>query len=238
MRAAIVVACWLIVAPTCARAGEVVSPRIRATQPLVAIFGLHAAYERPSAASRIVKVITSTRPITAARTTLPVLARVVDRQGHAWLRVRLPGRSLTGQVPPPTAWIRTLRTMRPTTPWHIVVERSLRRVTVYRAGHVVRVYGAIVGKPSTPTPRGEYFVEENVRLSHGQVGAPFALATSARSAVFQEFDGGPGQIALHGLGGVGGRLGSAVSHGCVRLGDRAISWLAARITPGVPITIR
>jgi hypothetical protein len=29
-------------------------------------------------------------------------------------------------------------------------------------------------------------------------GGPFALALSARSDVFQEFDGGPGQIAIDG----------------------------------------
>jgi hypothetical protein len=72
-------------------------------------------------------------------------------------------------------------------------------VTVFSNGHQVRRYQAIVGKTSTPTPTGEFFVEENVRLPGGRPGAPFALATSARSKVFQEFEGGPGQIALHGL---------------------------------------
>jgi len=39
------------------------------------------------------------------------------------------------------------------------------------------------------------------------VRAPFAL--SARSDVLHEFDGGSGQIALHGLDHVGGVLGTA-----------------------------
>jgi lipoprotein-anchoring transpeptidase ErfK/SrfK len=55
--------------------------------------------------------------------------------------------------------------------------------------------------------------------------------------VLQEFDGGPGQIALHGLENVGGVPGTAVSHGCVRLDDLAIRWLVARVGPGVPVTI-
>lgn len=71
----------------------------------------------------------------------------------------------------------------------------------------------------------------------GSAGGPYALATSARSNVLQEFDGGPGQIGIHGLQNLGGRPGTAVSHGCVRLTDRAITWLAARIGPGVPVTI-
>jgi lipoprotein-anchoring transpeptidase ErfK/SrfK len=69
------------------------------------------------------------------------------------------------------------------------------------------------------------------------VGAPYALALSARSKVLQEFEGGPGQIAMHGLANVGGTLGSAVSHGCVRLNSAAMSWLAAHVGAGTPVTI-
>jgi len=68
-------------------------------------------------------------------------------------------------------------------------------------------------------------------------GGPFALALSARSNVLSQFAGGPGQIAIHGRELLGGTLGRAQSHGCVRLASSAISWLAARIGPGVPVTI-
>ncbi len=71
----------------------------------------------------------------------------------------------------------------------------------------------------------------------GSAGAPFALALSARSNVLQEFEGGPGQIAIHGVGNLGGTSGTAVSHGCVRLADRSIRWLAARLAPGVTVAI-
>ena len=118
-----------------------------------------------------------------------------------------------------TGWIKQQATRSVVTRWHLVVDRSARRVTVYRNGHVVRTFSAVVGKPSTPTPRGEFFVEEDVALRPGDVGAPYALALSARSNVFQEFEGGPGQIALHGLANVGGVLGTAASHGCIRLDD-------------------
>ena len=90
---------------------------------------------------------------------------------------------------------------------------------------------------ATPTPHGQFFVEEAIRLRATDVGAPFALALSARSEVLQEFAGGPGQIALHGLENIGGVLGSAVSHGCVRLGNDVMRWLVLRIGPGVPVTI-
>jgi lipoprotein-anchoring transpeptidase ErfK/SrfK len=74
-------------------------------------------------------------------------------------------------------------------------------------------------------------------LRAADVGAPYALALSARSNVLQEFDGGPGQIGLHGLSNVGGVLGSAASHGCVRLDNATMRWLVFRVGPGVPVTI-
>lgn len=123
------------------------------------------------------------------------------------------------------------------TAWHLVVDISGRTVTVYHAGRVARVIKAVVGKAATPTPTGTYFVEESIALGRSAVGAPFALALSARSSVLQEFDGGPGQIAIHGLGNVGGIPGTAASHGCIRLDDATMRWLAGRISPGVPVTI-
>jgi lipoprotein-anchoring transpeptidase ErfK/SrfK len=230
-------AAWIVVLAVSASQASAARPPIARSQQLVVVFANHVVRERPSQTSPIVAVLRSTRPITHERTTLPVLARRTGPDGRTWSRVRLPGHTLTSKRQPRTGWIRTTRTLRSSTPWHIVVDLRARRVIVYRAGRLARSFPAIVGKPATPTPRGQFFVEENVRLSRAQPGAPFALATSARSAVLQEFDGGPGQIALHGLAGVGGRLGTAVSHGCVRLGDRAITWLAGRIGPGVPITI-
>jgi lipoprotein-anchoring transpeptidase ErfK/SrfK len=101
----------------------------------------------------------------------------------------------------------------------------------------VRSFAAIVGKPSTPTPHGRFFVEESIRMPPGSAGGPFALALSARSDVLQEFEGGPGQIALHGVAQLGGTPGTAVSHGCVRLEGPDIRWMAAHIAPGVPVTI-
>jgi lipoprotein-anchoring transpeptidase ErfK/SrfK len=134
-------------------------------------------------------------------------------------------------------WIRARKTRRTSTGWHILIRLSTRRVTVYRYGRVERRFRAIVGKPSTPTPRGRFFIEEALALSSQAAGGPYALATSARSSVFQEFDGGPGQIGVHGTNNLSGALGTAASHGCIRLGTSAITWLAHRVGSGVPLTI-
>lgn len=76
-----------------------------------------------------------------------------------------------------------------------------------------------------------------MRLPTADPGAPFAFALSARSNVLQEFEGGPGQVAVHGRRHLGGQLGTAASHGCIRVTDRALAWLSDRIGRGVPVTI-
>jgi lipoprotein-anchoring transpeptidase ErfK/SrfK len=108
---------------------------------------------------------------------------------------------------------------------------------VYRYGRLVRSLGAIVGKPGTPTPHGHFFVEESIRMRPGAAGGPFALALSARSNVLQQFEGGPGQIAIHGIANLGGTLGTAASHGCVRVSNRSVTWLITRIPAGAPVAI-
>lgn len=207
--------------------------QVPTTQRLVVLLHDRVAHTGPSRHSGRIEPVAARRPLTRVRTVLPVLGQATARNGAPWLRVRLPGRP-NGHG----GWISANRTKRSSTDWHIVAKRSTRRVAVYRGGRVRRVFRAVVGRPSTPTPRGTFFVEEAVALSPHDAGGPFALATSARSNVFQEFSGGPGQVGIHGTDNLPGTLGTAVSHGCIRLGTRAITWLARRIGAGVPLTIR
>jgi lipoprotein-anchoring transpeptidase ErfK/SrfK len=208
------------------------SAPIGATEPLVVLLHDHIARTAPDTHAHRIESVRARRPLTRVRTVLPVLGGAHGDDGATWVHVRLPGRP-SGH----TGWVPAAQTRRASTEWHLAVSLSARRVTVYRGGHAVHRFRAIVGKPSTPTPRGEFFVEEAVALSRGAAGGPFALATSARSSVLPEFDGGPGQIALHGTANLAGRLGTAVSHGCVRLSAAAITWLARRIGAGTPLTI-
>jgi lipoprotein-anchoring transpeptidase ErfK/SrfK len=213
-----------------AAAAPAPAPRTPTSQALVVLRGAHVARRAPNPHGHRIERVAARRPLTRVATVLPVLGR--GGRGDAWLRVRLPGRP-NGH----TGWISTARTRPASTPWRIVVSLSARRVIVFRSGRVLRRFAAIVGKHSTPTPRGSFFVEEALRLSPGASGAPYALATSARSDALREFDGGPGQIALHGTGNLSGALGTAASHGCVRLTPSAITWLARRIGAGVPVSI-
>jgi len=230
-------ACWVVVLGCAQAAGARASVRIAPHQEIAALFSSRDARIQPTLHAGVVGFVGDRRPITGERTVLPVLGQTIDNHGRAWLRVRLPGRALGSRPPPRTGWINAANTLISTTRWHIVVSLGARQVIVYRNGRRLHTFAAIVGKPSTPTPTGEYFVEENIRMPAGVPGAPFALATSDRSNVLQQFDGGPGQIAIHGLDNVGGTLGTAESHGCIRVADSTVTWLARRIPPGVPVSI-
>jgi lipoprotein-anchoring transpeptidase ErfK/SrfK len=223
---AVLVAFGLATAGSSALAAMPVS--VTPTQELVSFTHAQEAHTKPSAGAPRAGKVSATTPITDESTVLPVVG--IYKQ---WLLVRLPGRP-AGR----TGWVdQSSATTRSVTHWHLVVDTASRRIAAYRDGHRVRIFKVVVGKAGTPTPAGEFFVEERVTLAPSAVGAPYALALSARSSVLQEFDGGPGQIAIHGLENVGGVPGTAVSHGCLRLDTTALRWIVAHIGPGVPVTI-
>jgi lipoprotein-anchoring transpeptidase ErfK/SrfK len=201
----------------------------RGEQELAALTTSEEAFRTPGAGR--LKQVTATGPITGEQTVVPVL-NATFRDGTEWLLVRLPGRPNSE-----TGWIHQTGTRLEYTRWRIVVNLERRRVYAYDGERLVRTFDGVFAAPATPTPKGEFYVEENVALSRSAVGYPYALALSARSDVFQEFAGGPGQIALHGLGNVGGTIGARESHGCIRLDTPDITWLAQHVDPGVPVKI-
>jgi len=232
---ALTAACLLVLSAGSAVAAGVpahMPARVGAAQRLAVLLTPHGVHQEPEAGSPQTKLVPAHGPITGEPTTLPVTGALTGPDGVRWLRVMLPGRPNSS-----TGWIVQHGTRKLVTAWHIVVDLAARRVQVYSAGHVARTFQAVVGKPSTPTPAGEFFVEETLQMPAGEAGGPFALALSARSDVLQEFEGGQGQIAIHGRENLGGTLGAAESHGCIRLATASIDWLAARIGPGTPVTI-
>lgn len=210
-------------------------PRPSAPLPSRAEVRLYAdqqVFSKPFFTHWTSKRVRKQRPLTRTPTVLPVLARVTDKRGRKWLRVMLPGRP-NGAL----GWISPGRKGERVSNYTIRVQRGKKRLTLFYKARKLRTFLVVVGKRSTPTPLGQFFVEENIRLRKGLVGAPHALALSARSRVLTQFAGGDGQIGIHGLGGIGGKVGSAASHGCVRMSNSSIIWLAARVGPGVRVTV-
>lgn len=202
--------------------------------PLALVFVI-ATLHHPAAVFRTPSPHTWTRQVVPLytrlshqRTSLPVLGR---RRG--FLHVLLPGRP-NGHA----GWIRARRARTWTTPWHVLVRTASKRLFVLKGRRIVRSFPVVVGKPSTPTPRGRFFVEEALLLPPRALGGPAAFALSARSKVFQEFEGGPGQIAIHGVRGIGGTPGTAVSHGCIRMTASALEFMVHRFGTGTPVDVR
>jgi hypothetical protein len=166
---------------------------------------------------------------------LLVLAARVGPEGRLWLRVLLDRRPNGAAV-----WLDANDTLLHADPWRVTVSLRRRQVTVARAGRRVRTFAAVVGKPATPTPAGLFAVAAELRQPEpNQFVGSWVLPLTAHSNVLRSFDGGDGQVALHGRGGASlvDPLGSARSHGCVRLANAAIAWIAARVPVGTPVRV-
>jgi L,D-transpeptidase catalytic domain len=189
---------------------------------------------RPGAGRRRARVATEARwgggPVR-----LLVLRSALDRAGRRWLRVRLPERPNDR-----AGWIRADHTRTSITPWRIVISTAARTVTVRHSGRRVRRFSAVVGAPATPTPHGLFAISERIRQRPGGELGPWALHLTAHSKVLEDFGGGKGRVAIHGRAGalLADPLGTARSHGCIRLANRNVAWLARRAIEGTPVEIR
>lgn len=161
-----------------------------------------------------------------------------SRDGRCWLQVRLPSRPNLA-----TGWVDAERVQASATPWRIEVGLRSRTVTLLRAGARVARYRAVVGAPGTPTPRGLFALVEAFPNPSSDFLGRWVVTLTAHSDVLQHYEGGDGRVAIHGRGGDSLRdpLGSASSHGCVRLTNAAISGIVRRIgeaaIPGTPVRI-
>lgn len=179
------------------------------------------------------------RRVSPAQTgALLVLGGARDRDGRCWLQVRLPTRPNTAK-----GWIAADQVALSRTPWRIVVQLDTRTVTLLRAGVRVRRYRAVIGAPATRTPRGLFAVVDAHEGRASDFLGRWVLTLTAHSDVLRRYEGGDGRVALHGRGGDSLRdpLGSAASHGCVRLSNAAISSIVRRIgaaaLSGTPVEI-
>jgi len=145
--------------------------------------------------------------------------------GESWLKVRLPIRPNRS-----AGWLPRNRVVLGHSPCFILIDLSQRRLRLYRAGRMANTWRVVVGAPPTPTPRGLFALYDRVPQAdpHGFIG-PWAVPLTAHSRQLRSFDGGPGLVALHGRDGASllDPLGTAASHGCVRMSNGRIRAVAA-----------
>lgn len=167
-----------------------------------------------------------------------VLGARQDRDGRCWVRVRLPSRPNDA-----AAWVSATRVDLRPTGWRIVVSRSARALALRYAGRTVMRTRIVVGAPHTPTPRGLFSITGVWRWNPSDFLGSYILPLTAHSPVLQEFGGGDGRIGIHGRGGASLRnpLGSAASHGCIRLSNHQIETIVHRVgadrLAGIPVRV-
>jgi len=118
----------------------------------------------------------------------------------------------------------------------LVVDHRSLTATLYRRGKVIFKVPVGVGQSRWPTPRGEFFIRNQLYGFDSPAYGPIAFGTSARSAVLTDWPGG-GFIGIHGTN-QPGVLPGRVSHGCVRLKNGHILRLARLMPVGTPLTVQ
>ena len=169
---------------------------------------------------------------------LLVLARPRAVANRCWVLVRLPWRPNNAR-----GWINAKLVVVEQTLWRIEISTASRTLTLLRAGRWVRTVSVVVGKSSTPTPTGLFAIAWAIPWHPNDFLGSWVLELTAHSDVLQRFDGGDGTVGIHGRGGTSllDPLGSAASHGCVRLANDSIDWLVRTIgesrLPGTPVQV-
>jgi len=156
----------------------------------------------------------------------------LDSGGHTWIRLRVPGRP-NGRV----GWVlREAVGGLHRTRWRVRINLYLRRLTAYYDDHKRFVAPVGVGKPSTPTPTGHFWIRERFKVSNrSSPYYPWAIGTSAYS-VLSDWPGG-GIVGIHGPYGEPSAIPGDPSHGCVRMLDGDLARLARMVSLGTPVDI-
>ncbi len=89
-----------------------------------------------------------------------------------------------------------------------------------------------------PTPAGLAAIYERNRQPDPRGFLGLGAALTALSPVLKSFSGGPGRIAIHGRAGAEAsptRSAAPQPHGCIRIPNAGIRWLAAHARAGTPV---
>jgi lipoprotein-anchoring transpeptidase ErfK/SrfK len=153
--------------------------------------------------------------------------------GQDWLQVYLPIRP-NGS----TGYIRRSDVKVTSHHYWIEVFRDEHRIVVHNKNAVVLDAPVGIGTGQTPTPGGTYYLTELLAPPNpnGAYG-PYAYGLSGFSDVLTNFAGGDGVIGLHGTN-EPDKVGTDVSHGCIRMTNENITKLAKILPLGTPVQIK
>lgn len=107
--------------------------------------------------------------------------------------------------------------------YNIIVNTNTRRLTLYRNGEWYKSYPIAVGKPSTPTPKGDFEIVNKTVNPGGPFGARWLGLSKPH-------------YGIHGTNNPQS-IGKAVSHGCIRLYNDNIIELYNLVSIGTRVKI-
>ena len=136
-----------------------------------------------------------------------------------------------------TGWVRAEDVRGVQNPYRIRVELGAHRISVYDGDAVLLQEPVAIGKPSTPTPPGTYYLRVLLKAPDpNTVYGPYAYPLSGHSEVLTSFNGGDGELGIHGNNDAS-VLGSSVTSGCIRMSNESITRLAGILPLGTPVEI-
>ncbi len=161
------------------------------------------------------------------------LVFLVDQTQGDWHEVLLPTRP-NGS----TGWVHTDQVQLGTHNYKIEVSLSDFELKVHNGGNLVFQTTVAVARDNAPTPGGRYFITELLQpLEPNTVYGDFAYGLSGFSETFETFNGGPGQLGIHGTNDPDA-IGTQASAGCVRLANGDIAHMVTFLPLGTPVQIK
>lgn len=177
------------------------------------------------------------RTAAGAPTTFAVIGDASEgavQEVPGWYQVALPTRpnGSTGWVPADSVTLAK-------TPFRVFVDLEGRTLRVEKDATGVFTAEIAIGTEENPTPvNGTYITELIENTEPDGAYGPYAFGLAMHSDTLTEFNGGPGQVGIHGTN-QPQLIGERVSSGCVRLTNADVEELVDLGLPlGVPVFIR
>jgi L,D-transpeptidase catalytic domain len=153
-------------------------------------------------------------------------------KGCDWVEVYLPVRP-NGS----TGWVKHADLTYAINPYRIEIGLNKFSLKVFKDDQQVEDIKVGVARGNTPTPGGLYYTTELIKTSNpGGSYGPYAFGLSGFSDTLTTFNGGPGQLGIHGTN-EPQAIGTQVSHGCIRMSNADITRLAQTLPLGTPVQI-
>lgn len=163
---------------------------------------------------------------------LPRVFLVAENQGE-WLKVWLPKRPNGSQ-----GWVKASDVTLESTDYKVVVDVPGYTLTLFDGDEVVLEVPVGTAQETYPTPAGTYFITDLLQPPDPDtVYGTYAYGLSGYSEVLTSFNGGNGQLGIHGTN-KPESIGQQDSHGCIRLNNADIEKLVPLLPLGTPVEIQ